>query len=155
MPGCRAVVEGYIEELFNLGDMRWVGNRDQHFHPAVEVAVHQVGRADPNRRRSIVGKPEEPTVLQETAQNAAYPNVVAEPGHTGSDRADAAYPKVHRNAGLRRAIKRIGRRLVHDRIDFDLDARRLSVFVVRDLVIDPVDQPVEDAVWGDEQPLVL
>src|SRR5512132_1844479 len=135
--------------------MCWIGNRDKHLHTAVEVAVHQIGRTDPDRWRSIVGEPEVAAVLQEPADNAADSDVLADSWHSWPDRADAAHPKVHWNTGLGSAIERIRRRLVNDRVDFDLDARWLAVLVVGDLVVDPVDQPVADAVRSNEQPLVL
>ena len=59
------------------------------------------------------------------------------------------------NSGSRGAVERVGSRLVHDRVDFDLDACRLPVLMVGDLVVDPVDQPGADTVWRNEQTLVL
>src|SRR5215213_10873776 len=86
MPRRGAVVESQVEQVLNLGNVCWIGDRNQHFHPAVEVAVHQVRRSDANRRRPIVGKPEQAAVLQETAQNAANPDVLAEPWHAWANR---------------------------------------------------------------------
>ena len=46
LPGRRALVEGDVEQLADLADVRRVGDRGEHLDAAVEVAVHQVGRAD-------------------------------------------------------------------------------------------------------------
>src|SRR5918993_924316 len=64
LPGRGALVEGEIEQLGDLGDVSGVSDRGKHLHPAVEVAVHEVGGAHANRRLTAVGKPEEPTVLE-------------------------------------------------------------------------------------------
>ena len=46
LPRRRSVVERDLEQLLDLTDVCWIGDRDQHLHAAVEVAVHEVGGAD-------------------------------------------------------------------------------------------------------------
>src|SRR5215213_2611410 len=155
LPRSGALVEGDVEPVPNLSDVCWIGDRDQHFHPAIEVAVHQIRGADPDGWRTIIGEPEEAAVFQEAAEDAAHPDVLAETRHTRSDRADAAYPEVHRNSCFRGAVERVGGGFVNDRVDFDLDTCRLAVLMVGDLVVDPVDQSGSNPVWRNEQALVL
>src|SRR4029453_4332352 len=155
LPRRRSLVERDLEQLLDLTDVCWIGDRNQHLYAAVQVAVHEVGGADADRWRSIVGKPKEPAVLEEGAEDATHSDVLAETEHAGSDRTDSAYPQVDRDAGPRGAVERIGGRLVHDGVDLDLDACRLTVLMVGDLVVDSVDQAVADTVRGDQQPLVL
>src|SRR4029453_6812828 len=65
LPRRRSVVECDLEQLLDLTDVCWVGDRNQHLHAPVKVAVHEVGGADADRWRSFVGEPEEPAVLEE------------------------------------------------------------------------------------------
>src|SRR6187200_1284060 len=92
VPRRRALVEGDVEQLANLTDVRRIGDRNKHLDATVEVAVHEVRGADPDRGGTIVGEPEETAVLEETAKNAAHPDVLAEPRHAWPDCAGAAHP---------------------------------------------------------------
>src|SRR5215204_6267013 len=71
-PRRSALVECHIEQLGDLGDVSRLSDRGKHLHPAVEVAVHEVGGAHANRRLTAVGEPEQPTVLEKTAEDAAH-----------------------------------------------------------------------------------
>ena len=65
------------------------GDPHQRLDPAVQVAVHQVGRADPVLGVVAGAEPEDPGVLQEPADDRADPDVVRQPGHARAQRAHA------------------------------------------------------------------
>src|SRR5688500_668370 len=60
LPRRRPRVEREVEQLVDLlHDVR-APEAYEHLHPAVEVAVHHVGRADPRGRLTAVVEPEDP-----------------------------------------------------------------------------------------------
>src|SRR5659263_291306 len=56
-----------VQEVLQLGPDTRVLDLHQGLHPAVEVAVHQVGTAQPHLRRCVAVEPQHPGVLQESA----------------------------------------------------------------------------------------
>src|SRR5215212_5802847 len=131
-------VQGNIEQFADFGDMCGMRDGGKDLHPPVQVAVHEVRRAHPYRRLTAIGEPEQPAVLQKAAQNADDPDVLAQTWHTRADRADPSHPQVDGHPGLRSAVEGIGDRLVDKGVHFDPDSSRLAVFVIRDLIVDPV-----------------
>src|SRR3954463_10951851 len=53
-PGRGAVVEGEVQQPAHLVDLGLAGQVYEALDPAVEVAVHEVGRPDPRRRGAAV-----------------------------------------------------------------------------------------------------
>ena len=106
-PRRSTILEPEVEQIFELGHVG--GSRDlyQNLDPAVEVAVHQVRRADPRLRLAAVLEPEDPAVLEEAAEDAADLDVVPQTRNVRLQSADAAAPDLDRYAGLGRAIQRV------------------------------------------------
>ena len=130
--------------------------RTQRLDPAVEVAVHHVGAADvdrPARRRRANQKIREcsrkrPRMLRTRMFSR-------QPGHAGPERADAADHEVDGHAGVRRAVQRVDHRLVDDRVDLDRDRAPAGPRArLRDLALDPVDQPAAQRARRDQQAAV-
>ena len=80
-----AVAESRIEA--SCGGQARVGDGHERLDPAVEVAVHHVGAADP----VLVGahEVEDPRVLEEAPEDRAHPDVLREARHARPQRADA------------------------------------------------------------------
>ncbi len=154
VPGLRLVRHPEVEQPGQLGPVRRVGDPQQRLDPAVQIAVHHVGAADPHLRIAVVAEHEDPRVLQEPPQDAAHPDVLAQPRHAGPDRADAAHPHVHRHPGLRGPVQRVDHGLVDDRVDLELHVRRTPGPVVGDLVVDPPHQTVPQPPRRGQQPAV-
>ncbi len=134
--------------------MAGVADLDEGLDPAVQVAVHHVGAAEPDLGLAPVGEHEDPRVLQEASEDAADPDVLAQPRHARPDRADAAHPHVHRHARLGGPVEGVDQLLVDDRVELDLHERRPPGVVVRDLPVDAADQPVPQPARGGQQPPV-
>src|ERR1051326_361631 len=76
-----------------------IEDRTQDFDPAVEVARHQVGGGDVDRRarmrQAVPGaEAENAAVLEEAADDRLDSNALGEPGHAGTQAADAAHDQV-------------------------------------------------------------
>ena len=73
-PGPGGRVDRRVEDRVQLRGERGVLHPHQHLHPAIEIAVHHVGAADP----VLVGpdEVERPRVLQELTEDRAHPDVV-------------------------------------------------------------------------------
>ena len=59
VPARRPVVEGEVEQLTELGEVPRIGDPHERLHPAVEVAVHEVGAADVDLGVVAVVEPED------------------------------------------------------------------------------------------------
>src|SRR6266446_5882334 len=111
----------------------------------VEVARHQIGAAEKHRRMVAGLEDEEPAVLEETAEHAAHPDVLAHPRNAGAERADAAHDEVDTCAGLRRGVERIDHLGMRETVHLDANARLLartrSVGDEPDLLDEPLTEP--------------
>src|SRR3954451_18124662 len=107
VPGRGAGVHGELEELVDLGDVPRILDPHQRLDPPVEIAVHQVRTADVDDRLPPAVEPEDPGVLEEPAEDAPDPDVLAHARDAGPDRADPADDDVHRNSGLGREVERV------------------------------------------------
>ena len=86
-----------------------VGDAHQRLDPPVEVAVHQVGRADPELGVVAGAEPVDPRVLQEPAEDRAHPDVLRQPGHARPERAHAADQQIDCDAGGGGTVERVDR----------------------------------------------
>ena len=80
-PGVGVGVEGQVEQPAHLVAAVGVRQPDQHLDAPVEVAVHQVGRADPGLGLAAVLEPEHPAVLEEAPQDRAHLDGLRQPRH--------------------------------------------------------------------------
>src|SRR5689334_3672449 len=86
--------------------MARVADRGEELDAAAQVAWSQIGRSDEVARIAAVGEAIDARVLEETADDRHDANAVAEVGHAGPQRTDAAYDEVDVDAIARRAIQR-------------------------------------------------
>ena len=70
---------GAGEQVEDLLDVGRVHDLDEGLHPAVEVAVHEVGAADPGLALLAPAEEEDPGVLEEAAEDGVDPDGVAQP----------------------------------------------------------------------------
>ena len=106
-PGGGAVVEAEVEQLAPARSTCDGGrDLDEHLDPAVEVAVHQVGRADPGLWLAAVLEPEDAAVLEEAAEDAADADVLRQARDAGRSAQMPRDPDLDRDAGLRGAVER-------------------------------------------------
>src|SRR5262245_21032028 len=121
MPGGRLIVEGRGEEGSEFLDMSSPRNTYECLEPAIEVAMHEVGRADPDLRLTTVLEPEDPAVFEEPTEDAAYPDRLGQARHARPQSADAAGQQIHRDAGLTGVEQGVDRGLVDQGVDLDPD----------------------------------
>src|SRR4051812_9124478 len=74
-PRVRLGVEGEVEQTPHLAAAGGIRQPDQHLDATVQVAVHEVGGADPGLWLAGVGEPEHPAVLEESSQHRAHLDV--------------------------------------------------------------------------------
>ncbi len=127
-------------------------DRGDGLHAAIEVAVHQVRRADVPLALAAVLEAPDPRVLEELADDRADPDPLGHAGQPGLDRAGAADDQVDVHAGTRRPVEGLDDRHVDDRVELEHDPRRLARGGVPDLALDEVEEPAAQAVRRDEQP---
>ena len=133
LPAGGVLGEGEVEDAGDLLDLGRRGQLDQDLDAAVEVAVHQVGGADPRDRLAAVLEVHDPAVLEVAAEDRAHADGLRQPGYAGPDGADAADQQLDGYAGPRRRVERVDERLVDDRVGLDPDARGATFAVVGDL----------------------
>ena len=73
-----------------------IANRTEHFDPAVQVALHEVGAADVDLRLAVVAEPEDARVLQESSDDRPHRDAIAHAGHARAQAAHAAHDEVDR-----------------------------------------------------------
>ena len=128
-PGVGVVGEDEVEDLEQPRLQLGIAHRHQHLDPPVQVALHQVGRADVQGERwstgpvavpvpvgRVVLRPAEAVdarVLEELADHRAHPDRLGEAGDARAQAAQAAHGQVDRDAGARGAGR--GRRSSRDR----------------------------------------
>ena len=76
-------------------------DRDEHFDPLVEVARHPVGAAQVDLFVAAVREIKDAAVLEESPDDAAHANTVADSANAWPERADAADQQFDINARLR------------------------------------------------------
>jgi len=76
----------------------------QHLDPPLEVARQKVGA--PDHEPLMAGRLErqDPAVLEEGPEHASHPQMVAQAGDAGAQRADAAHHDVDLDAGGRGGV---------------------------------------------------
>ena len=123
-PRVGLVAEGVVEDahqsLLNVG----VVDGHDHLHPTVQVALHQVGRADPHPQRAAVDatEAEDPRVLEVPADDGADPDRLGQPGHPGPKAAPAPDDQIHRGAGLRSPVEGVDDARVGEAVGLEHDA---------------------------------
>ena len=85
----RRIGDGPLEEAPQPRAVPGIVDADEDLDPSVEVAMHHVGAPDPDLVVLAVAEAVDPRVLEEAAQDAAHPDPIAHPAHTGTQRADA------------------------------------------------------------------
>src|SRR5215211_580622 len=124
---------GQVEDVAELAAGGLVGDPDHRLDPAVEVAVHHVGGAEPELVVAVVAEAQDPGVFQEPPHDRPDPDVLAQPGDAGAKRTDAADDQVDADAGLGRAVERVDDPLIHDGVGLELDQPRPARADVLDL----------------------
>src|SRR5262249_38984601 len=95
--------------------------REHHFDAFVKVARHPVGAAQVNLRFAGILEVVNPAVLKEPADDAAYPDAVAQPANSRAKGAAAAHDQVDLHSGLRSPVQRLDDSRIEESIDFSDD----------------------------------
>ena len=127
-------------------------DRGDRLDPPVEVAIHQVGRADVPLALAAVVEAPDPRVLEELADDRADADALGDAGQAGLDGARAADDEVDVDARTRGPVERLDDRDVDERVELEDDPRRATGGGVPDLALDEVEEPGAQAVRRDEQP---
>ena len=127
LPGvasCRASRFLKIASISAADEMRL--DRDEHFDPVVEVALHQVGSYPGVRLLIARLEAEEAAVLEEPAEDRAHADRSLSPSTPGREHADGADDQVDLGACLRGAVELLDDRRVGEVVDLDPDAGVLA-----------------------------
>src|SRR5205085_2750895 len=93
-----------------------VVDRDDGFHAPIEVAFHEVRRADVPLLRTAVGKPEDARVLEELAHDGPNADPLGSIGQARPERADAADDEIHVDTGAAGPVERLDAGRIDDRV---------------------------------------
>ena len=102
LPGTPVVGEHQLDDLGDPGPGLGVLDRDDGLDAPVEVAVHEVGRADVPLAVAAVLEAPDPRVLEELADDRADADPLGDAGHARLQRAGAADDEVDVDAGAAR-----------------------------------------------------
>jgi hypothetical protein len=108
-PGVAVVGQQHGDQLLDPGARAGVLDRHDDLDPAVEVALHQVRRAQARLGRAAVGEAEDPRVLEELADDRAHPDPLGETSHPRAERAPGPDDQVDLDALLTRPVERLDR----------------------------------------------
>src|ERR687895_97678 len=145
------VVHPPVEQLNEVGPVAAVPDPYQRLDPPVEVAVHEVGAADPDLWVAAALERVHARVLEEPAEDAADLDRLRKTGDPGAQRADAAYPDVDRDAGHRGPVQRVDDDLVDDRVALEPDMGRPAGPVVFHLALDAQHETRAQGVRGHQE----
>ena len=95
----------------------------EHLDAPIEVARHPVGGADQEQRLALVavGEADDARMLEVATEDRAHADVLAEPGHAGTQAADAADGEVDLHAGVARLVQRLDQLGVAERVQLGRD----------------------------------
>jgi len=117
--------------------------------PPVQVAGHHVGAAGVDFLCATVPEVKDTAVFQEPAHDAAHGDVVADPGDTRTEAAEAADEQIHFHAGAGRLIEEANHAFILKGIHFK---DQVAVFAVGDLPPDQFDEAAPHSDRGDQEP---
>src|SRR4029453_13359114 len=118
----------------------------------VEVAVHEVGRADVPVRQAAVLEAPDPRVLEERTDDRSDRDVLGDPLEPWQQGAAGPTDDLDPDAVLRSAVERVDRLLVDDRVHLQHDPSVVPTRGVADLPVDELEEARPEAVRRDEQP---
>ena len=103
-----------------------IENRKSNFEPAVEVALHPIGRSEPITALAAIVEIENPRVLEIAIDdgNHAYP--FRDSGQAGAQAAHAAYEQIDLHASLARQIEFLDQSGIDQTVYLGDDARGLT-----------------------------
>ena len=78
----------------------WIFHREEHFHPTVEVAWHQIGASEQHLVLATVTEIVHTCVLQKAPDNGRDRNVLTHAGDTRTQTADPPHLQVDLHPGL-------------------------------------------------------
>ena len=151
-PREHVVGEVELEDLVEPGAQAAVGDAQHRLDAPVEVARHEVGRADDVLGVVVAGlaEAEDPRVLEVATDDRPHGDVLGQAGHAGAQAADAAHDEVDPRARRRRRVELVDHLGVDERVDLHRDlAAGLR------LPADELAQLVAQVHRRDEQPAVL
>jgi hypothetical protein len=95
-PRVDLVVGGGLEDGEKPSTNGRVVNRDEHLHPAIETALHDVGGAQVEVERTPIGatEPEDARVLEVTAHDRPDSDALRQPGDAGAQAATPAHDEI-------------------------------------------------------------
>src|SRR5262249_22313001 len=109
-----------------------------HFYTSAQVAVHPVGRANVDLRLTGIVEVEHPAVLEEAIDNRGHANVVANAGHSGPQRTNAAANKIDAYARLARPVNCLDDGRLQQTVDLCNNPPRFSRELICRLLLDPL-----------------
>src|SRR5829696_588021 len=150
LPGLDVVGQHDVQDLLEPAGQVGVGDRGDDLDPQVEVAGHEVGRADVVLAAAAVGEVPDAAVLQEPADDGADPDVVAHPRDPGPQPADAPPDQVDLDPALGGGVQGADAGCVHQSVHLHGDAAGAAAGVALGGPLDQLDDPLAQGVGGDQ-----
>ena len=95
--------------------------REEQLYAVIKVTRHPVGTGKIQLLLAAVGKPEDTAVLQLTAYNTAYRNIIADALNTRAQTADTAHNQIDMHACSRSLVQLLDYGLVNQRVHLGND----------------------------------
>ena len=130
-------------------------DRREQLDARVEVARHEVGRADPVAALVAALEAVDARVLEEAADDRDHADVLRHARHARAQAADAAHVQVHLHARLRGLVEGADAARVHERVHLQDDPRLLAGLVRLDGALDLAQEPVAHVVGRDDRLAVV
>src|SRR5919107_2640879 len=150
LPGLDVVGQHDVQDLLEPAGQVGVGDRGDNLDPQVEVAGHEVGRADVVLAPPAVGEVPDAAVLQEPADDGPDPDVVAHPRDPGPQPADAPHDQVDLDPGLGGGVQGADAGRVDQGVHLQGDAAGAAAGVALGGPLDQLDDPLAQGVGGDQ-----
>jgi hypothetical protein len=96
-PGVGLVAQGILHDSDEAPLDPGLIDGDHHLHPAIEIPLHEIRRAEghPDRPASDAAEDEDPGVLEVPADDGTNPDVLGEAGQPGAETALSSHDEVH------------------------------------------------------------
>src|ERR1035438_4670854 len=152
-PGLGGVGALDLQDLDEPGAEGRVVDGDERLDAAMEVAGHPVGARDVDLVFAAVREVKRARVLEETIDERAHLDGLADAGHARAQAADAAHEQRDGHARLRRAVEGLADVALDERVHLGDDARGPAGARMLDLASDETEDDLMEAERRDREPV--
>ena len=115
-------------------------HRENHFHPVIQVARHQIRAPDQHLVLSTVTKVVDSRMFQKTSNYRGDGDGLADPRNTRPQTTNTPHLKVNPDSGLRRSVQGLDAPRIDQRVHLEGDISIIVLAVAARLALDPIKQ---------------